>query len=100
MGRIYKVDYGEVSGGGIPDLSQMQTNGTVQQFPATVGKTYLAVYYHGGGGGNVSSGGTVVSYYQLQQSSSQYVYMAIIKATATTVVMTGSGNYVGYMQLD
>ena len=87
-------------GGGTPDLNNMQAGSVKQQFPATVGKTYLVQYTHGGGGGAVSSGGTVLSSCQYTDWWSHYVYMAIIKATATTVVMQGSDITIHYLQLD
>ena len=86
-------------GGGVTiDLTNMVQNPTNDQFPATAGKKYLVLTTHGGGGGDVLSGGTVESYYQVTQGST--IYLAVITATASTVVMKGSGNKVNYVQLD
>lgn len=89
------------SGGGevTLDLSNMTQSATNDQFPATVGKKYLVMTTHGGGGGDVLSGGTVESYYQQFQQNA-YVYLAVITATASAVVMKGTGNKVNYVQLD
>ena len=78
----------------------MQAGTVYQQFPATIGKTYLVQYTHGGGGGSVLSGGTELSKKQYIDYWSHYVYMAIIKATATTVVMKGTDVTIYYLQLD
>ena len=94
-----QVNFDSIGGGGLTiDLTNMTQSPTNDQFPATVGKKYLVLTGHGGDGGNVLSGGTVESYYQYQ--TSQYVYLAVITATASTVVMKGSGNKVNYVQLD
>lgn len=94
-----QVNFDSIGGGGLTiDLTNMVQNPTNDQFPATVGKKYLVLTTHGGAGGAVLSGGTVESYYQYQ--AGQYVYLAVITATASTVVMKGSGNKVNYVQLD
>lgn len=76
----------------------MQQSPTNDQFPATVGKKYLVLQMHGGGGGDVTSGGTVNSYYEYVPNN--YIYLAVITATSTTVVMKGTGNKINYLQLD
>ena len=94
-----QVNFDSIGGSGITiDLSNMTQNPTNDQFPATVGKKYLVMTTHGGAGGDVLSGGTVDSSYQVTQTAT--IYLAVITATASTVVMKGSGNKVNYVQLD
>jgi len=98
---LVKMETQDAGGGGFNiDLSNMQVGATNQQFPATIGKTYLVQYTHGGGGGQVLSGGTALSEAKYNDYAGNYVYIGIVTATATTVVMKGTNVPIHYCQLD
>jgi len=93
---------GTVGGMALPDLTNMQEyTQTAQQFPATVGKKYLVMYsVSSSGSPQVSSGATLESSYVYTNVYSAKVWLGIVTATASTVVMNGTGNNVNYLQLD
>lgn len=95
-----QVNFDSIGGGGIeiPDLADMQT--ATDRFTAEVGKTYLLMSHRYNTDGSISSGATEVSRCNAFTISNQHVFVMVVTATATTVVLTGSSNTVRYMPLD
>ena len=91
----------------VTNLTYTSVNGK-DSFTATANKTYLVAYGIVTGNKDatysVSSGGTVQKSYRAVSSSynSCYtvLYIYIIKATSTTVALTGYGNCLIYTKLD
>lgn len=97
MARIRAL--AQIGGGsGIIDLTEMQT--ATDSFTAEVGKTYLLMSYKNNTDGSISSGATEISRCNAFNITSQHVFAMVVKATATTVKLVGSGNTIRYMALD
>ena len=76
----------------------MQT--ATDSFTAEVGKTYLLMSHRYNTDGTISSGATEISRCNAFTVSSQHIFAMVVKATATTVTLTGSSNTIRYMALD
>lgn len=112
-GYLYKT---QQSGGDLYSLvsaatiSNGGTGSSTQSFPATSGKHYLVFAYRAAAnttpnGVSISSGATVektfVDNVQNSQTGARVkTWIAIVKATSSTVTLAGSGNGCFYMPLD
>lgn len=112
MGRLIKVDYGNVGGGvDVNTLLSLFNNATIiessasgQVTPVISGKTYLCFYSRGNNStSSFVSGGTELYHYYYQNASSSSAvkcYIGIIKATSNTLVFAGNNNNTYLVQLD
>ena len=108
------IDYGDLPNG--KTLEEMiidngfknaGSGSSAQNFSSVVGKKYLVIASRSNNGtvsnAGISSGATVETVLvdnRKNQGSTETLYIAIVKATATTITMLGTGNISLYMELE